>query len=543
MRVREKAPIWMLPALIACADFIVRLFVAIRPLEFIDGHTIPDDAYISLTIARSIASGLGPFFGLAHTNGFQPLYVFLTAPMFRIFQGNPETPVHAALVMLALFDAVTIYIVCRILLRSVRSRIPILLVGAVWVFNPTSIKHVVNGLETAISLCFAAAVILCFARLEASESRAQERRRALLLGVIGGFAVLARIDSLLLLAAAGIFHAWRKLSAGGTAPREGRAAVPFGERLLALGADLALAAGGAIVVNIPWMIYSLHYTGAVFPISGRAVRYHSLSYVDHAPTLLNYYYPNLRRSARILLNANRAAIAGCVVFTILILANSGREGGKRILRAILRHRLAWAHASLLVAAYALYIFTPWYFPRYYLPALIPFALTLGSLADVFMRQVESPRSRKLFAAVALVLSIGVNAGQAEFRNFYLNRDTLTSGYMNLGLWAQKRFPDGTRVGSMQTGALAYFAPNLTIVNLDGVVNRDCYEALRKKEGMEYVRREKIEYFVAWLENFETLMKETKSFRDDDMILLGRVEGFGSWRHNWYLYKVNYRDGR
>lgn len=538
----EKTRIWILPALIACADFVVRLLVAIRPLEFIDGHTIPDDAYISLTIARSIASGMGPFFGLAHTNGFQPLYVFLTAPLFRIFPGDPETPVHAALILLSLFDAAAVYIVCRILLRSVRSRIPVLLAGAVWVFNPTAVKHVVNGLETAISLCFAAAVIFLFARLEASETRAQERRRILLLGVIGGIAVLARIDNLLLLAAAGSLHAWRKLTGVPRVAVAPARADGLGQRLRELGADLALAAGAAIAVNVPWMLYSLHYTGEIFPISGRAVRYHSLAYVDHAPTFFNYYYPNLRRSAKILLNANRAAIAGGLVFAILILAGRGRDGVRQILRAIGRHRLAWTHAVLLVAAYALYIFTPWYFPRYYIPAIIPFALTLGSLADIFLSQIESPRSRRTFAAVALALLIGVNVGQAEFRNFYTNRDALTSGYMNLGLWASTRFPDGTRVGSMQTGALAYFAPNLTVVNLDGVVNRACYEALRRKEGMEYIRGERIEYFIAWLENFETLMKETKSFRDDDMILIGRVEGFGSWRHNWYLYKVNYRDG-
>lgn len=561
---RRRTPDWILPALIACAGFIVRLFVAIRPLEFIDGHTIPDDAYISLSIARSIASGMGPFFGLAHTNGFQPLYVFLTAPMFRIFPGNPETPVHAALILLSLFDAAALFLVCRVLMGSVRSRIPVLLAGVVWVFNPTEIKHVVNGLETAISLCFAAAVLLLFARVEASETRAQERRRILLFGVVGGIAVLARIDNLLLLAAAGIFHAWRKLAPGGLAASGGAdlaasaslaeaasfaaGAPPLGDRgglrtrALSLAADFAIAACGAILVDLPWMLYSLHYTGEIFPISGRAVRYHSLSFVDHAPTFLNTYGPNLARSAQILLNANRAAIAGSLVLAALILAGAGREGLRGIARAAGRYRLAWVHALLLVAAYALYIFTPWYFPRYYLPAMIPFVLTLGSLADLFLAQIASPRSRKLFAAVAIILLAGVNIGQAEFRTFYTNRDATSSGYMNLGLWARTRFPDHTRVASMQTGALAYFAPNLTVVNLDGVVNRACYEALRRKEGMEYIRRERIEYFIAWLENFETLMKETKSFRDDDLILISRIDGFGSWRHNWYLYKVNYRDG-
>jgi hypothetical protein len=539
---KKEIPIWVVPAVVALVDFVVRLLVAIRPIEFIDGWTIPDDAYISLTIARSIASGLGPFIGLAPTNGFQPLYVFLMAPVFKAIPGNPEMPIHVALVLLSLFDAAALYLVCRILLRTVRSKAPILLVGAVWAFNPTSVKHVVNGLETAISLCLAAAVILAFTHLEASASRAQERRRALLFGLLAGLAVLARIDNLLLLAAAAGFHAWRKLGSGGGSGDEGSGIRPATRDWSGLAVNVAVAAAAALAVNLPWLLYSLHYTGEVFPISGRAVRYHSLSFVDHAPTLANYYLPNLRRSVMILLNANRAAIAGGIVLFVLMAARSGRAGVRLVRRAAWRHRLPWAFALLLVLAYALYIFTPWYFPRYYLPSLIPFTLTFGSLAALFLDVIETARSRRLFVGVAIVLLIGVNAGQAEFRRFHTNRDSLTAGYMNLGLWARSRFPDGTRIGSMQTGALAYFAPNLTVVNLDGVVNRACYEALRRREGMEYVRAERIEYFIAWLENFETLMKETKSFRDDDLILVNRIDGFGSWRHNWYLYKVNYRDG-
>ena len=53
-------------------NLLLRCSVALRPLEYIDGLTIPDDAYLSLTIAKNIAAGLGPLYGLEHTNGFQP---------------------------------------------------------------------------------------------------------------------------------------------------------------------------------------------------------------------------------------------------------------------------------------------------------------------------------------------------------------------------------------------------------------------------------------------------------------------------------------
>jgi len=38
-------------------NFLIKFWVAVRPLKIIDGHTIPDDAYLCLTIARNIAWG------------------------------------------------------------------------------------------------------------------------------------------------------------------------------------------------------------------------------------------------------------------------------------------------------------------------------------------------------------------------------------------------------------------------------------------------------------------------------------------------------
>jgi hypothetical protein len=78
---RGRAGRLLLAALLA-ANLAIRLAVVVRPLEFLDDLAIPDDAYLSLTLARNIARGHGPLYGLAPTNGFQPLYVFLMAPVF-----------------------------------------------------------------------------------------------------------------------------------------------------------------------------------------------------------------------------------------------------------------------------------------------------------------------------------------------------------------------------------------------------------------------------------------------------------------------------
>src|SRR5262249_47846545 len=83
-------------------DLSLRVAVAARPLERIDGLTVPDDAYLSLSLARAIGRGEGPRYGLGYTNGFQPLYVFLMAPVYALLPREPERPVHVALGLLAL---------------------------------------------------------------------------------------------------------------------------------------------------------------------------------------------------------------------------------------------------------------------------------------------------------------------------------------------------------------------------------------------------------------------------------------------------------
>jgi hypothetical protein len=65
-----------------------RLYIAFQPIEFIDSKFLPDDAYLSLTIAKNIAEGLGPSYSGEYTNGFQPLYVFIMVPVFSIIQND-----------------------------------------------------------------------------------------------------------------------------------------------------------------------------------------------------------------------------------------------------------------------------------------------------------------------------------------------------------------------------------------------------------------------------------------------------------------------
>ena len=176
-------------------NFSLRLMAALRPLKFIDGIMIPDDAYLSLTLARNIAHGLGPLYGTEFTNGFQPLYVFLAAPFYWIWRSNPVAPVHAALIMLAVFDTLALWLLYRLVGLLTRSRLVPPLVGAAWIFNPYVIRTSLNGMETIIAFALILAVFLFFYRYFWFNPEKHRSRHDLILGLLLGLAVFARIDS------------------------------------------------------------------------------------------------------------------------------------------------------------------------------------------------------------------------------------------------------------------------------------------------------------------------------------------------------------
>src|SRR5262249_7066684 len=137
-------------AALLLANLALRLGLQLRPLAFIDDLAIPDDAYLSLTIARNIARGLGPLYGLAPTNRFQRLFVFLMVPVFALVPNDPGIPIHAALALLALFDTAALFLLFRLTSRLSTSRAAPFLVALAWLVHPYAILASLDALETSI---------------------------------------------------------------------------------------------------------------------------------------------------------------------------------------------------------------------------------------------------------------------------------------------------------------------------------------------------------------------------------------------------------
>ena len=90
---------------ITALGFVFRVVVLVRPIGVVDKLFISDDAYYTLTIARSIAHGHGPTVdGHTLTSGFQALLGFLMVPVSPSDRADGLLPVtehmfrHAACV-------------------------------------------------------------------------------------------------------------------------------------------------------------------------------------------------------------------------------------------------------------------------------------------------------------------------------------------------------------------------------------------------------------------------------------------------------------
>ncbi len=95
----------------------------------------------------------------------------------------------------------------------------------------------------------------------------------------------------------------------------------------------------------------------------------------------------------------------------------------------------------------------------------------------------------------------------------------------------------TVIGSCQTGALGYFADDLTVVNLDGVVNRAAYQALVQRRALDYVQSVGIRYVVDWPTNVRFLLAHSAPGADPELEPPQAVSGFQSWGMSWRVWRV------
>lgn len=468
-----------------------------------------DDSFYAFKIARNIASGNGATFdGIHPTTGFQPLYVMLLVPVYAVSGDDLVLPIYIALSLLAVFTALTAYVLYRICLRYVGWGASFA-AALIWAFSPIVTKQSANGLETALaSFMIAVSVFHYLDRIRSREN--PPAASFALLGILLGITILARIDGLLLALAILLDYLVLMRRAGLPARRLVR---------------LSLVPLGICALYGPWLAFNMACCGSPLQDSGSATRFLSLAYagyfgygsgdmagggpdfsfiwahVTHAVSTLKVIPPMhlifrlIDRAGSMLgapggFHAAGNAIGFLVLGGVCVAAFGWRRDGSKGKRRELHFLVLFAAA--LVASYSTYVFGMFFFLRYFYPvyliACVYLAFFLQDIGDWYARRSSGVRRAMIGASVGYAALFVLFSFSQAFRSRAIYP------FYDIARWVNENTKTGERIGVFQCGMIGYLSDR-DIINLDGKVNREALEAMKSGAIDRYLCDEGIDVVV------------------------------------------------
>jgi hypothetical protein len=435
-----------------------------------------DDAYYYFTIARNLAAGLGSTFDTIHpTNGYHPLWLALLTPLFILVQG--EFYVLVAVKALSALFWISSFILLYFIARRYRAEIalaialPVLLLARHFWFN---------GLETSVFLTMLLAFGLAWPGLVDRDepSRADWWAGSLSLALM----VLARLDSVFLLAAAGVFVF----------------STPPGKPLTArIRRSVRLLSPAALTLSV-YCLANRFLFGSFVPVSGsaKALGAHFSNWNILARFWrMNPFESNLTQglsTGPLLL----ALVVPALVAGYLIDSKAVEKGGAARSWTLFVALLVVAN-TLQLLYYACFTTWPlwrWYY--YYLPVLFLFSLAL--ILRAFFVMLPFLRRWGATAAVAIALLLSAYVGRGELwiqhalavNESYKTFSVLMANRLNASSPADSILAMGDRAGSLG------YQVDRPLIQLEGLVNSGDYlHSLESGEATEYLRARGVTHLV------------------------------------------------
>lgn len=157
----------------------------------------------------NITSGHGVTFdGINPTNGFHPLWLLVCVPVFWLGEFDLILPLRVLVLVSALFSVGSGAFLFHLLKKYISVEVSALL-AVIWIFQPF-IRWIVvmNGMESTISVFFIAAFLYLIVRWQDWDITAN---RLVGLGLVGGLAVLARLDNIFIVMLLGLWFVLKPL--------------------------------------------------------------------------------------------------------------------------------------------------------------------------------------------------------------------------------------------------------------------------------------------------------------------------------------------
>jgi hypothetical protein len=507
----EPSSHWFAPVSIFGIALAFRLAMALQPIHVQLTKMLPDDAFYYFLSAINTLKGLGTSVdGLTPNNGWHPLWMVFNLVVFALPFRNPDVPVHILLVLGALMDSAVTFLIYYVLRRTdghnLHNEVYFASFGALtYAVNPMPAFQSVNGLETGLAALVIAATWAYSHHLTAHHTA----RHAVVWGVMFGLCFLARTDTALILIWLGLFVLF-------CLPAERRWQV------------MIVGSLSAILVVLPWWIWNtVHFGGPFAQSSAAAVPWavktrYLISHPDASVWRLRF---ESLFSLTYILRGDYFGAAPLVGFLMWPLAIWGmgrlKQGGS------VRFSRLW-YATVLGGVSLVFVHTlvrfyprPWYF------VITAQSLALGT--GIALGFIGSHRLRK--GVAALLLCASLISGYATWNIGYYPWQT---GQIASAEWIRQETRPDDVIGSMNSGIMGYYG-NRTVINLDGVVNPEAFQAIQAGNTFEYMLETQITYLI---DCDQAVFVEYGPFMglDDDegtlqeiAVLTDPYPGLGSWR--------------
>lgn len=452
----------LLLAFLSFFGLLFRFFIAFQDLSYLDRLFVPDDTFYILGISRFIAAGFGPSVDGVHlTSGIQPLVSFLLAPAFWLGL-NGDRALIFSIYLSAFWGGLSTFLIGNLLNQIASTRAA--LIGATfWIFCPVIVNNDLNGMETSLAGFLSFLVILTTVIIDKKCSYL----RLFCLGLLCGFTFLARVDTCFLLIVIGMFSFIR----WGFKPTFFYTFIAF-------------------MVVLPWWLYAIKTFGTIIPESGSAVRQivsvWAESY-EFLPVISLYalieWFPLFRVTLW-------GTLFGIILTFYLV--------GKGYYRAEKYGCLILFPFLFEISFYILYFPVYWFLTRYY---YFIYAIILLSIA-LALDHLAQKKWKKTSGLSFFLILIGFISYDLKFfaKPEQAPNAVIESlkGYREVSLELNKHLHPGDVVGSFQSGALSYYAPQgIRIINLDGVVSREAAKALANRNLQNYVNLQGMNRFADW----------------------------------------------
>jgi hypothetical protein len=438
--------------------------LALAPASDLARVVPTEDGFYALAVARHIAVGDGiTADGISATNGFQPLWSFVTAPLYALVGGDRIaglrlTQLLGTLLWLAFAGLLALYTREVARRHGFRGSIAAMVAVVVALGSVSVFRLFHNGLETGLALVLVCAAVLVLDRVEDWTSR-----RIVLIGLLLGAVAWARLDTIAFVAAVGV------AAVVGAAARRRRPSL----------APLAVCVIAAVLL-VPWLLYGLLLDGHLVPSSGRA---ESLGSRDvHLNTIASIralgawvlapgVRPSLHPGQSI---TTPIGLVGIVVLLAAIALVARRGGG---LRLGIGTAALWIFIVFLIGYYTL-VNRAWWFQDRYLSATLILAVPwLATALEAVLPRRSVPVLAIAVAALNLPLfAVLVDASPTPPAWAAPGVNTGTHPNLNWDqtAWALQHVRQDCRIGAIESGTMIYFRPNT--LNLDGKVNRFALDA-------------------------------------------------------------------